>query len=100
MRSKMKSKCNEISEDEQAGTVTVNGFTFYGSRADGRCPTCGEDDIYHERFDAYFCAHCNAWLEAGCSDPGCEYCADRPDRPLPVPPLGGQTRGQSDASSG
>jgi len=38
-----------------------------------------------ERYDAYACAHCNIWLEPRCSDPECEFCADRPELPSQPP---------------
>ena len=37
---------------------------------------------YSEKYDAYFNVKANKWLEEKCSDTECEYCKDRPDRPL------------------
>jgi hypothetical protein len=37
---------------------------------------------YSEDHDAYFCRDCNVWTETGCSDVRCNFCRDRPARPL------------------
>lgn len=37
---------------------------------------------YSEKYDAYFDADTNQWLEAPCNDPNCQFCALRPDRPI------------------
>ena len=37
---------------------------------------------YSEKFDAYYNAKANKWLEEKCSDTECEYCKNRPERPL------------------
>lgn len=37
---------------------------------------------YSEEHDSYFCAKCNEWLENDCKDTKCEYCKNRPDKPL------------------
>lgn len=33
----------------------------------------------NEKYDAYYCKVCRMWLEGKCSDPGCEFCKNRPD---------------------
>lgn len=42
------------------------------------CHPCVRNDIY----DAWFCPICNIWLEQKCGDSDCEYCKERPERPL------------------
>ena len=42
------------------------------------CLNIGE---YSERYDACYCSDCNVWLDCKCGDPGCEFCADRPEVP-------------------
>ena len=37
---------------------------------------------YSEEHDAYYNPVTNEWLEPTCDDPTCEYCVDRPERPL------------------
>ena len=37
---------------------------------------------YSERWDAYYCKHCNIWSEKICTDPNCFFCDERPDRPI------------------
>jgi len=48
-----------------------------------KCHSCHSTAIYQETFDAYFCAYCNLWLEKKCGDKNCDYCPNRPDKPLP-----------------
>ena len=35
-----------------------------------------------EKHDAYYCPKCNRWIEPICDDPTCEYCKERPKKPL------------------
>lgn len=35
--------------------------------------------------DAIFCMTCDLWLEPKCSDPDCEFCANRPEKPSMMP---------------
>ena len=37
---------------------------------------------YSEQFDAYYDDETNEWLESTCDDPNCEYCTNRPEKPL------------------
>jgi hypothetical protein len=37
---------------------------------------------YSEEFDCYYNPKTNQWTEPKCSDPECEYCSRRPERPL------------------
>jgi hypothetical protein len=37
---------------------------------------------YSVEYDAYYNSETNQWLEDKCSDPYCEYCENRPDKPL------------------
>ena len=53
------------------------------------CRSCSELRIYSYRYDAYFCAHCNYWIEDACSDSTCEFCANRPIAPI-IPPVADQ----------
>ena len=77
-----------IVENASDGTVTIDGvITILGHVADpeiSRCYKCSGGTIYYDKFDAYFCAYCNLWLEKRCGDASCGYCASRPDRPLPA----------------
>lgn len=40
--------------------------------------------MYSERWDAHYSPLRNRWLDDRCDDPECEYCVDRPERPLEV----------------
>jgi hypothetical protein len=48
------------------------------------CSTCSSERQYSEKYDAHFCELCNKWLEDKCSDPGCFFCAERPEKPSMV----------------
>jgi hypothetical protein len=72
-----------ISEDSNAGIVTIGVCQIPGWIDDIACDSCGSRRICHEDYDAYFCPSCDAWLESTCSDKACSYCSQRPDRPLP-----------------
>ena len=37
---------------------------------------------YSEEWDAWYDPNKNEWLERTCDDPTCEYCVNRPERPL------------------
>ena len=37
---------------------------------------------YSEKYDATYDIEKNEWLDGTCSDPECEYCVNRPERPL------------------
>ena len=37
---------------------------------------------YSEQWDADYSPLRNEWLDSKCDDPECEYCPNRPDRPL------------------
>lgn len=50
-----------------------------------RFPVCSKN-IEHvvmrsEKYDDYACLQCNEWLYKPCTDPGCEFCKNRPERP-------------------
>lgn len=38
--------------------------------------------IYSEEYDAYYDEDTNEWLEEVCGDSECEYCKNRPKRPM------------------
>ena len=37
---------------------------------------------YSERWDAYYDSNTNEWLDSKCDDPTCEYCVNRPEKPM------------------
>ena len=41
-----------------------------------------EERKYSEKHDAWYDPFTNEWSESKCLDPECEYCANRPERPL------------------
>lgn len=43
---------------------------------------CSSKKKYSEEYDCYYCESCNIWLEDECDDTGCEFCKDRPDKPV------------------
>ncbi|ACM61770.1 hypothetical protein B0S90_0209 [Caldicellulosiruptor bescii] len=46
------------------------------------CPFCLSESLYNYQYDAYYCERCNIWLEPKCEDDSCEFCKNRPLRPL------------------
>jgi hypothetical protein len=38
--------------------------------------------IYSEEYDAYYDEDTNEWLEEVCGDTNCEYCMNRPEKPM------------------
>lgn len=42
----------------------------------------GHKSKHCDTYDAYYCMPCNIWLEKGCTDQKCRFCANRPDKPL------------------
>lgn len=46
-----------------------------------KCEKCGQSGVRIEKVDAYACLKCDVWLEKLCSDPRCEFCTIRPDKP-------------------
>lgn len=45
------------------------------------CLVCLQPLYYNDEFDSSYCAECNEWREESCSDPNCEYCQGRPEKP-------------------
>jgi hypothetical protein len=72
----------QITEDADAGTITINGQVIDGFLWSKPCRSCGGVTVYHEKYDAAFCPACNLWLESQCSDSFCSYCRGRPRTPL------------------
>lgn len=49
---------------------------------DRRCDKCRSLLGYSNRYDALFCASCDAWCEERCTDPQCwAACSQRPEKP-------------------
>lgn len=60
----------------------ISGMDIEDLKIDQKCPNCGNSKYYHHDYDALFCLKENIWLETGCDDPKCEYCGDRPNKPI------------------
>lgn len=73
-----------ITEDEETGTVTINGVKIEGYIDKRKCQKCNCFEVYYDKYDAYFCPQCNLWKESKCKDPDCDYCNMRPQKPLPI----------------
>lgn len=50
---------------------------------DDPSPCCEAVRARSDRYDAYYCTECGAWLEEHCGDNECEFCQLRPDNALP-----------------
>jgi hypothetical protein len=73
----------KIIDDKVNGVVIIDGVRVSGF-VDDRLGECLHPRIYSDRYDAYFCATEDRWLEGACSDESCDYCRDRPAHPLVV----------------
>jgi len=72
----------KIYEDTKEDKVHIDDKVVSGWIDEEKCTKCGNLRIYSDDYDAYFCAHCNIWLETKCSDLFCEYCKKRPKNPI------------------
>lgn len=71
-----------VFEDDDTGEVIINDIRIEGFIFDKKCSKCDNFLIYYEKYDVFICAYCNEWTERKCGDINCEYCKNRPDRPL------------------
>lgn len=72
----------KIEEDEENSRVIIDGIVIQGYIDQSVCGNCNQKKIYHSKYDAYFCPNCNVWLEHTCSAYDCEFCRNRPEKPL------------------
>ncbi|KAA0542164.1 hypothetical protein FZW96_21420 [Bacillus sp. BGMRC 2118] len=71
--------------EETDEKVIINGHEIDGFIDEERnCNICNTYLVYYEDYDAYFCPKCNFWTEKKCGDTKCDFCAKRPDTPLPL----------------
>lgn len=71
----------DIREDTGKGFVFIDGLAISAFIDETACPKCQNNKIYSYEFDAYFCIHCDEWLEKKCPDPACQHCQKRPEKP-------------------
>lgn len=72
------------SSKEAVAMIELRANDIEKKVAKGRVPTCvscGKAGVRNDRYDAYYCEDCNAWIEPACSDPTCQYCNNRPNKP-------------------
>ena len=81
-KKQMKMKVKKMIIKEKKYTIEVNNYEFEGFIDEHRCNECNNPQLYYDKYDAYFCPNCNIWKEKSCDDPECEYCRDRPSKPL------------------
>ena len=62
---------------KQVGCAHVDGYLCNYETCDMRKDF---NKQYSEKYDAYYDEETGEWLEKKCSDPACEYCANRPDK--------------------
>lgn len=73
---------NEVNQESVDGLYLMkDGMFLKLNELDSRCHVCLEPLAYHDEFDAQFCAVCDEWREEACSDPTCNYCFTRPQKP-------------------
>ena len=73
-----------MNKKEQGETIfDSNGRFVADCCEDNVCSKCNKKTLYYyELYDAFFCASCNEWHDKTCGDASCDYCNNRPDRPL------------------
>ena len=61
----------------------IQGDHYCDGRASKRVPlcVCGSVAVRSEKYDAYYCPVGLVWMTAGCEDPDCEFCRNRPENP-------------------
>lgn len=84
---------------EKDGFVLIDDHKVEGFVSDKHCLKCDEKVIYSEKFDSYFCATCNVWLEDHCPDNNCKYCVNRPPKPVTKPNIEINLQGVNDKNS-
>ena len=76
----------ELMIDIDEWMINVNGEPLHCGTLiendDRRCWICGSPVFMAVVYDSMLCFLCHSWLEASCSDPDCQYCDDRPERPI------------------
>jgi hypothetical protein len=72
-----------ILESQMKQLKSLQGAHYCDGRASKRVPlcSCGSVAVRSEKYDAYYCPEGLVWMTAGCYDPDCEFCRDRPERP-------------------
>jgi hypothetical protein len=71
----------EVYEDDNS-IVHIGDKELFGFISDRLCNICSSKLIHFDDFDALFCPQCNEWAETKCSDHGCNFCKNRPERPI------------------
>ena len=46
------------------------------------CDHCSGLAHYDPKADAWYCPHCDIWLDARCGDEDCIFCKDRCEKPM------------------
>lgn len=67
---------------DQPNTWPNTNPIYYGPPYKVTC-IAGESAKYSEDYDAFYDPKENVWTEDKCTDPTCEYCTIRPERPIP-----------------
>ena len=49
-----------------------------------KCFKCGQHPYFSQAYDAFYCRDCDIWLEEKCSDPKCEFCFGRSEKPSQI----------------
>ncbi len=71
----------EIREEAEKSLVFINGLAIFAFVDEELCHKCNKNKLYSYDYDAFFCIHCDEWLEQPCQDPDCKHCKERPPKP-------------------
>jgi hypothetical protein len=58
-----------------------NGKIISRMELPNHCPDCLDTLAYNDEFDSIYCEDCDEWRDSPCTDPSCEYCSIRPEKP-------------------
>lgn len=69
-----------MSKNQPYGNVKMKGKKEM--RLPCGCCTAVNKKKYSDEYDSFYCEEHNEWLEDTCTDTDCDYCKDRPEKPL------------------
>ena len=81
-RAVQKTTIMNYKQDQQGLYLMANKKLINWMEVHTYCQHCLSPLAFDDEFDASYCAGCNEWREEACSDIDCEYCENRPKRPL------------------
>lgn len=69
----------QLTQKDNTEENILENFSFVSN---DRCKICSTQLVLNMEHDSYYCPKCNKWTESECKDPKCNYCKNRPEKPL------------------